>query len=157
MDLDVLTRTPDAFQRALATLGPSGFAKEPEPAEWSPADILTHVRAADAVIAPRIMQLLVRPGVALPAFDERAVGERLARVQMEAAQAIATFKARRTELVALLQTVTDAELRLQGDHEARGTVTIADLYDHIAGHEREHVAQLEAAVAKLAPPDTEAS
>lgn len=59
------------------------------------------------------------------------------------------FKTRRTELVALLETVTDEERRLHGNHETKGAVTVADLYDYIAGHEREHLAQLDAAVMKL--------
>ena len=149
MDLDALGRTPDAFQAALTTLGPRRFVQQPATGEWSPAEILTHVRAADAVIAPRIMQVLVRPGVALTAFDEREVGVRLARAQIAAVHAIAVFKARRTELVALLATVTDEERRLHGNHEAKGAVTIADLYNHLAQHEREHLAQLETAVMNL--------
>src|SRR5258705_7485515 len=105
MDLEVLRRTPAAFKDAFDLLGAAQFALPPTPDEWSPAQILTHVRAADAVIAPRVMQVLVRPGVTLADYDERSVGDRLARVQAPVNEAISAFGARRSELVALLGTL----------------------------------------------------
>lgn len=48
-----------------------------------------------------------------------------------------------------MATLTDDELQLHGNHETKGRVTIADLYDSLARHEREHLAQLHAAVARL--------
>ena len=150
MDLEVLAGTPDAFKSALDLLGAARFAAPPAPNEWSPAQILIHLRAADLVIAPRFMQVLVRPGVTLPDFDERAVGDRLTRVPVPFDELIGAFNARRSELIALLRTLTAEDLELHGEHETRGRVTITDIYQSLVEHEREHLDQLSAAVARLA-------
>lgn len=149
VDLQKLAATPDKFQAALDTLGADRFAERPAPSDWSPSEILTHVRAADAVIAPRFLQVLVRPGIALPDFDERMVGDRLARAQQTDRERITVFSARRAELVALLATVSEGEGELRGDHETKGAISITDLYGALAGHEEEHLQQLATAVAAL--------
>jgi hypothetical protein len=144
MDLDSLAATPETFAAALDALGSTPFAEPPSPGEWSPAEILTHVRAADAVIAPRVLQVLTRPGVSLPDYDERKVGEVLARVALPPDEAVAAFRRRRAELVALLKTLTADELELAGAHETRGPVTIDEICQGLVDHEREHLDQLDA-------------
>jgi hypothetical protein len=149
VDLDALRATPEAFAAALDQLGMQRFTEPPAPGEWSPAEILTHVRAADTVIAPRVTQVLARPGVILPDLDERAVGDLLARVAPTPEEAVVAFRHRRSDLVALLMTLSDAEQALTGEHETRGRVTVDDIVRALVDHEREHLAQLDAAVQAL--------
>lgn len=146
VDLDALTATPDAFAAALDRLGAERFTMSPAPGEWSAAAILLHVRAADAVISPRVLQIVTRPGVALADFDERAVGALLLRVGSPPAEQVASLRRRRDELVALLVSLTDDELALTGEHETRGTVTVEDVCRALVDHEGEHLQQLDAAV-----------
>lgn len=147
MDFVKLAATPARFQAALDTLGRDRFSERPAVDEWSAAEILTHVRAADAVISPRILQVLVRPGIALPDIDERMVGERLANAQDTDQQRVIAFGARRAELMQLLATVDRDDWDLRGEYETRGPLSIADIFDSLASHEEEHLQQLASVVA----------
>ncbi|MEA3055228.1 MAG: hypothetical protein QOD30_660 [Actinomycetota bacterium] len=149
MDLHALGATPDAFAAALARLGPERFAAAPAPGAWSPAEIFTHVRAADAVIAPRVLQVVARPGVALSDFDERKVGELLARAVVPVEDLVVLFRRRREELLALVATLSADERARIGVHETRGIVTVDDICEALVDHEREHLDQLDAAVRAL--------
>src|SRR5512146_2331335 len=57
---DALARSDEDQIRAPASEG-----------EWSAADILAHLRASDAIVAPRAYMILAREDPPLTAFDER--------------------------------------------------------------------------------------
>jgi hypothetical protein len=87
--------------------------------------------------------------VPLPDFDERKVGELLGRLQLTPDDAVRSFRQRRSELVALLWTLSADERRRAGEHETRGIVTVEDICGALVDHEREHLAQLDATVRTL--------
>src|SRR4051794_13313900 len=51
------------------------LTEPPAPGEWSPRDILAHIRASDDILSPRLIQILVRDEPPLPSFDERRWAE----------------------------------------------------------------------------------
>ena len=110
---------------------------------WSAAQIVAHLRASDEILTPRIYQMLVRDDPPLPAFDERRWAEVAGYDALPVDVHFARMALRRYELLQLLRGLEPAAWARAGEHEEHGRVTIFALAAHIAGHEEEHLAQLE--------------
>ena len=147
VEQDLVQRLAQAptWLRAALSFGLGG-ASTHSSGHWGVADIIQHVRAADAILSPRVFQILVRDGAPLPAFDERAWGELLANAGIPLDQQVAEFTLRRAELVAVLRTLTQEQWQSCGQHEVTGLVSVAAVCRGIADHEAEHRAQLEGVV-----------
>src|SRR5262245_8539573 len=143
--VDLLAATPARLRELVAGVDDGGSAA-PAGEEWAPLDVLAHVVAANAILAPRLLQILVRPGVTLPAFDERRWAELTARARLTPAALLDLFAAERAALVGLARTLTPAEWALEGQHEVARARSVRQIAAHMAEHEREHIAQLRALV-----------
>jgi hypothetical protein len=108
--------------------------------------VLQHLAASNAILSPRLMQILVRPGTPMPAFDERVWASLAARAGLTLEQQLDLFAAQRAALVGLARTLTPAEWALEGEHEVDGRRSIRQIATHLAGHEQEHLEQLRALV-----------
>jgi DinB superfamily len=139
--LERLAACPQAFASSLAQWGAAAFERRPAPDEWSPLEILLHVRAADTIISARIWAVLVRPDAVFPGLDERSYGQLLARGRLPATDQVTAFKLRRLELLGLLETLADAEwaLLLRTDF---GECPLEQYIAGLATHEDEHLSQL---------------
>lgn len=115
--------------------------------EWTAAETLAHLRAADAIVAPRLLQIAVRDEPFLPAFDERAWQEVADFVRLPVASLVQTFAAQRAELLHALERLPAEAWDRTGIHEARGPQTMREIAEGIAAHEREHLDQIESALA----------
>jgi hypothetical protein len=139
-NVEALAATPAELRELLARA--EARPRAPEAGQWSALEVLRHLLASDAILSPRVMQILVRPGAPLAAFDERAWAELAARAGLTPAQELDLFAARRAALVGLLRTLTPAEWAHEGEHEVAGRLSVARIVAHLAEHEREHLAQL---------------
>ena len=139
-----LGKTPAAFAAALTKLGATGFERRPAAEEWSPREVLTHVRASDLIVSARIWSALVRRDAIHPGFDERAYGDLLTRAGLSANHQVRAFTLRRRELLGLLRGLSDEEW-LAMVHTDFGERSVMDVAVAMAAHETEHVGQLQAA------------
>jgi hypothetical protein len=131
------------LQELLRSLRPDQLSARASDEAWSAEELFEHVRASEAIIAPRIVQLLVNgPGLSWPSFGERRWATIMGRAQLPLEDRLALFELRRRELVALLRDLTAEEWSLRGDHPQLGRLSVADLCERMAGHEEEHCRQL---------------
>ena len=144
--IESLATTPRRLRELLGDLADERAQPRPDSGDWTPVDMLLHVRASDAILAPRIPQILARPGVPLPDIDDRAYGDVLARAGLTVAEQLDAFTARRAELVALLRTLGPDDWSATGQHELRGPITVRDVVGWIAEHEAEHLAQIQSSL-----------
>jgi hypothetical protein len=147
--IETLAASPLWLRSGFADLSDEDAWRAPAPGEWCAAELLAHLRASDAVLAPRIFQLLIRPDAPLTGFDERAWAEVASRAQLPIAQQLAAFEAQRAELVGVLRTLAIEEWDRRGQHETRGRLTLREIATELADHEREHRHQFEAVIAAL--------
>jgi len=141
-----LAEAPARITALFRAAGEAASAASPAPDEWSASDVLAHLRASDAILAPRLFQIAVRDDPALPAFDERRWAEVAGYAALSPAVLLEGYASRRAELVAMLCRLAPADWQRAGQHEVAGRVTLLDIARHLATHEAEHVAQLEAAL-----------
>jgi hypothetical protein len=142
----LLAETPRRFESELAILGEPGFGRRPTPDEWSPLEVLRHVRASGLVVSSRIWSSLTGTQGVHPSLDERKYGDLLARVGLSAADQIRVFVLRRREPIDLLWRLSDDEWMVTVRTDL-GEAPISRVTVEMASHENEHLDQLARAAA----------
>jgi hypothetical protein len=144
--VDALKATPASLRAAVRALQGGEIAGARGADDWSLLDVVRHVRASDAILSPRIFQVLVRSEAPLPAFDERAWGALIAAADVPVDAQLAALAIQRAELVAVLRTLSDDQWQRRGVHEELGPQTVAVICEQIVEHEAEHLTQARAIV-----------
>ena len=141
--IEMLAENARRVEVLFAGLSEADVRRAPAPNEWSAFEVLIHMRTAEAIMMPRLLQILVRPGVRVPDMDGHRWAALLARARLPVGQQVAAFAARRRELVGLLETLGPLEWATAGEHELLGELTVRGIAEHAAVHEQEHLAQIE--------------
>jgi DinB superfamily len=139
--------TPDRIARAAEDRDAGTLAARPAADAWSPRDILAHLRAADDILALRLVAMLVRDRPPLTAFDERRWADVAGYADADFHDLLRTFAARRAELIAMLRRLGPEDWQRQGLHEQHGPITLHRTLGQLVEHEAEHCAQIEALLA----------
>jgi uncharacterized damage-inducible protein DinB len=151
--LDLIDRFAAIPARLRAGFSRIGIAAQQRPADdggWSVQQVLTHMRACDAIYTPRILALLVRQSLPAADIDDVRLMQLLAAQQLDLSRALTHFETQRVEVAgALRDAAPDARNHIL-IHEVFGRQSLAELIAHAVGHDEDHCAQLEA----LAPRDT---
>jgi DinB superfamily len=141
-----LAAAPGHFYELLARLEDADSVTNVEDGEWSPHEVVAHLRAANDILEPRILQVLVRPNTPLIGFDEALWLDVLGYATLPITDLLQTMMWRRKELVHALRGVPPEAWERTGTHEVRGPMIVFELATQIADHEDEHLAQIARAV-----------
>jgi hypothetical protein len=145
-----LASAPARFAAALSRLEDADSVMGGSAEEWSPADVLAHVRASQDILEPRILQILVRDNPPLVAFDDRRWEDVARYASLPIIDSLEAMSLRRSELVRALRTIPEADWQRTGTHEINGPQSVLQIAQHIANHEDEHIAQIEEVVMRNA-------
>ena len=150
--LETLRATPHRVGELARGLSPDQIARRPRAGEWSMSEILNHLLVGERdVILPRVRLMLVREAPVFPSSASSRTGFAADPVSRDFAVDLAAFRRVREETLALLGRLTDGEWQRVGTTPTRGTLTIEAYARYLADHDTEHLAQLEATRASLAP------
>jgi len=139
--VEVLRASAAQLRNHLTRLGPR--AGEPRaPGKWSPREIACHLADCEIMWAFRLRQVLGEPHHVVQPFDQDRWAGRYAAYTAE--QALATFTALRDWNLALIAALAPTDHAKQAWHPERGVITAGELQATMAGHDRHHLAQLEA-------------
>jgi hypothetical protein len=107
------------------------------------AQIVAHLADAEIVHAYRLRMILSRNATEIQAFDQAKWADvvRYDRVGIE--DALAVFAAVRRTNLALIKRLTPGERQQYGMHQERGKETIDHISRMYAGHDLNHLAQIE--------------
>ena len=147
--LDMLGDAPRRLT-ALAHTPEPRWRRRPAEGGWSAAEVLAHIRACDDIIAPRLLQILASDEPLLIAFEDARWQDVAGYDLLAPARSIATFAARREELIAALRRRPAEDWQRGGIHEAKGPQTLLQIAAGIVAHEREHLDTIEALLASPA-------
>jgi DinB family protein len=141
--LNVQRATPKRLAQLSRGLTLAQLRRKPAPKKWSIAEILAHLAETEIVVGWRLRQALTKPGTPVHAYDQdkwAAVG-RYAKRDPKAS--LALFTALRECNLTLLRGLSKPEWRRHHVHEERGKETIARTTEMIAGHDINHLGQVE--------------
>jgi hypothetical protein len=127
---------------------PAGkLRKKPAPGKWSAGEILAHLADCEIVTGWRLRQILAAPGTALQPFDQEAWAVAGHYEKRDPRKSLEQFRSTREGNLALLKSLTPAQWKQHGMHAERGVETIEHIVRLMAGHDINHLGQVERIVA----------
>lgn len=132
----VIAATPGKLTRFVDTAGSLA------PGKWSAREILCHLADCELVFAFRLRQALAEPRHVIQPFDQ----DNWAKVYsaFDARAALEVFTAVRKWNVTLIDAVPASAFSKTVEHPERGELTFQVLIETMAGHDLNHLQQLEA-------------
>jgi tRNA-binding EMAP/Myf-like protein len=121
--------------------------RQPAPGRWSVAEILAHLADAEIVAAWRFRTVLATDGVPLQAFDQDTWASAFKYAEADPVLSLELFDALRRGTVALLRRVDRGRYRHAGQHAERGPESVEHLIRLYAGHDVNHLRQIDALLA----------
>ena len=136
-----LERTARGVREVVGRLGPGGLARRRGTGTWSGRQILAHLADSELAIGFRIRQVLTEDGHRIQPFDQERWAARYEDVDPELAlRAFTTF---REWNLALIRQLTPEDLSRETVHPERGPETLGTIVRLLAGHDLNHLRQLE--------------
>ena len=140
--LKVVATTARHLEQLSVALGPARIEESPAPGKWSPLEILCHLADCEIAFGFRLRQALAVDHYIIQPFDQELWARSYAGYDAQAA--MMTFSCLRQWNLMLLRSVPAEALSRQILHPERGEMTFRELIETIAGHDLNHLAQLEA-------------
>ena len=138
---EVIAETSDRLQQLMSRLGPGGLERALAPGKWPARVILCHLADCEVAFGFRLRQALAEPHHTIQPFDQDAWSKPYS--SLPAREAWETFSALRRWNIALLDTLSSAEFSKKLTHPERGEMTFQAVVDTMAGHDLNHLQQLE--------------
>jgi hypothetical protein len=146
--LDVISETPQRLAQLLETIGGERLETPPAPGKWSARDIVCHLTDCEMVFGFRLRQTLAEDHHVIQPFDQDLWAK--SYTSCDARSAVATFSAVRGWNIALIRSASPADLSKPVTHPERGTMTFQTIVETMAGHDRNHIKQIEAIASQAA-------
>ncbi len=143
--LQVIAATVSQLEQLFKTLGPRGVEDSPTPGKWSAREIVCHLADCELVFAVRLRQTLAEDHHTVQPFDQEKWAA--AYEAYGAALALAAFKATRQWNLIFLGAAPPAAMSRPVFHPERGEMTFQTLIETMAGHDINHLRQIEAIAA----------
>jgi hypothetical protein len=132
------------FMRAEFEAAPEALLRwRPAPEEWCVLEVVGHlIETEERGFAGRIRTILAEERPQFMTWDPSTVARERQDERRDLAELLAEFIGRRTSGVALVETLTDADLDRGGDHPEVGFLTVNDLLHEWIHHDANHLRQM---------------
>lgn len=137
----VAAATPARLSAVLKGLSAEDLNKPLAPGKWSRRQIFCHLADTELAFAFRLRQALAEEHHVIQPFDQDRWSHPYDAYTAEAA--LGVFTAVRHWNTALLDTVTPEQMAKQVTHPERGQMTFRTIVETMAGHDLNHLKQLE--------------
>jgi hypothetical protein len=135
--------TPAKLAALTRRLKKSQLMRRPAPDKWSIAEILAHLADAELVVGFRVRLTLGANGTPIQAFDQDVWASTFNYRRRDPKASLETFRALRENNLRLLKSVPRSLWENYGMHEERGKESVEHIVRMIAGHDLNHVQQVE--------------
>jgi DinB superfamily len=143
--LTVLAETPTRLQRLLYALPDARLRTRPEPKRWSIIEQVAHLADVEIAIGFRVRMILGGPdGIPIAAFDQDRWQQAMHYDDRDLATTLDAFAAARQNNLRLYRSLTEADWNKYGIHSERGRESVRDVVFLNAGHDLNHLRQIEA-------------
>ena len=140
--LEVLKATPPKLGSVLEKVTPDRQVKHPAPDKWSLRDIVCHLADTEIAFAFRLRQTLAEPHHVIQPFDQDLWAAPYQK--LSAGQALQTFSILREWNLALARSLPPEKFAKEATHPERGPMTFGIIIETMAGHDLNHLRQVEA-------------
>ncbi len=136
----ILSATPSAIATLLETIGPQK-STAPAPGKWSAAEIVCHLADCELAFGFRLRQTLAEDNHVIQPFDQEKWAATYPGIA--AAQALIVFSAVRDWNLRLIAKALPAAADRKVTHPERGSMTFQTIVETMAGHDLNHLGQLQ--------------
>ena len=117
--------------------------KRPTPDKWSVSEILAHLADTEIVVAFRVRAILGAPGTHIAAVDQDSWVASGHYEKRDPRKSVEQFRVVREANLALLNSLAAQQWKQYGMHSERGQETIEHMVCMYAGHDINHLQQIE--------------
>ena len=142
--MQLLESAPGKLASLLAGRSKEQLARRAAPEKRSAGEIAAHLSDTEIALGWRIRQILATNSIRLQAFDQDAWASTFDYAHRDPATSIELFSVLRAANVALLKSVPEKLWENYGVHEERGNETVVHMIRLMAGHDLNHLRQIEA-------------
>jgi DinB superfamily len=146
--LKVQSATSKKLQRLIARAPAAKMRRQPAPGKWSVTEILAHLADVELVVGYRIRTILGAPGTAIQAFDQDKWAREMNYGKSDARRSLERFIGLRKANLELLKSLSPAQWKYHGIHAERGEESIETIAKLAAGHDLNHLSQIERIVSQ---------
>ncbi|HEX7022455.1 MAG TPA: DinB family protein [Trueperaceae bacterium] len=141
----VLEASPARLHELFEAFADPDWERSYAPGKWSARDLVAHLADAELGMGFRLRQVLA--GAPIQSWDQDAWASRYQR--LEPSLAVETFRALRAWNLALLTTFTLDDWLAEAPHPELGPLSVDMMVRMLAGHDLNHLRQLEQIAAGL--------
>jgi hypothetical protein len=141
--MSVLKTTPKRLVKATKGLTKKQMQTPWAPGKWNMIQIVSHLCDAELAMGYRFRKVVAEPGSPLQAYDENKWTANLHYEESDPHAKVEFFNALRAQHVWLLSRLNEEEIQRWGLHEERGQESVERMAHMLAGHDINHIRQLE--------------
>jgi len=139
----VQAATAEKLERLIEGVPTSELRKRPAADKWSVSEIVAHLDDAEIVTGFRIRMILGAPGASISAYDQDSWVTSGHYEKRYPRKSVEQFRVVREANLALLKSLTPEQWKHYGMHSERGRETIEHIVRMAAGHDINHLQQIE--------------
>jgi len=139
----ILKRTPVRLQKLFKKNAAAKWRRRAGSDQWSAAQILAHLAEGEMVLGFRIRLIASANGTPIQAFDQNAWVQNSDYLVRKPAESFALFQLLRKNNLAFLKQLKPEAWTHYGVHSERGKETLTQVAALYAGHDLNHMRQLE--------------
>lgn len=147
--IKVQRSTAAKLKKLTHRLTPKQLKWQPEPGKWSIAEILAHLADAEIVGSWRMRSVIGEDGITIQPFNQDAWASAFQYSKRDAKQSIEVFRVLRENNLSMLKALPREAWDNHGMHLERGKETLAHVVRMFAGHDANHVVQIERIATQL--------
>ena len=145
--LAMLERTPRLISDLAQEIGEAGFEKSYATGKWSGRFILAHLADCEVGFGFRWRQTASTPGLTVQPFDQDAWARHYSKLQ--AKWALGAFITARLWNIEFLKSLPEEAFENSAFHPQLGELTLQNMLEITAGHDVNHLEQLEKLVPRI--------
>lgn len=147
--IKVQRATAAKLKKLTQGLTPKQLKWQTEAGKWSIAEIIAHLADVEIVASWRMRSILGANGTPVQAFDQDAWASVFQYRDRDVRQSLEIFRVLRDNNLAMLKALPPERWDSYGMHAERGKETIAHLARMFAGHDTNHILQVERIAGQL--------
>ncbi len=144
--------TVKKIQRLVQNLTRKQMMTRPAPGKWSIGEILAHLAESELVTGYRMRMILSANGAPIQAFDQNVWAKNSDYTHQDPDRSLELFRVVRESNLVLLKSIPRKQWGYYGMHEERGKETIARVVEMEAGHDINHLRQIQGIVKGMKNP-----
>ena len=141
--LGVQRETANTLANLIKPLSTKQLSQRPEPGKWSITEILAHLADSEIVLSWRMRLVICQDGAPFPNVDQDVWAQGLDYGGQDPILSLETFRVLRENNLRMLKALPKNLWENHGTHSVHGKQTLAYIVRMYAGHDLNHLAQIE--------------